>query len=100
MPSAAIFFSVSVFNLSGAINVLVFLVVRSELLLFTRDSQITDPSTSPAILAETTNYNYSPQPTGRELRGDGEWNPPRDSNEVVLSPIEPIRPRLEALEGI
>ena len=105
VPSAATFFSVSVFNLSGAINVLLFLVVRPELLLFDpskrfRDSQITDQSTNPAILAETTNYNYSPQPTGRELTGDGEWNPPRDSNEVVLSPIEPIRPRLEDLEGI
>ena len=92
------------FNLSGAINVLLFLIIRPELLLFTpperfREPKIVDPSTSPAILAETTNYNHSPQPTGRELASDGEWNPPHDPNDVALSPIEP-RPRLEELEGI
>ena len=101
VPSAATFFSVSLHDLSGAINVLLFLVVRSELLLFTPpervpESKFVDPSTSPAILTETINYNLSPQPTGRELAGDREWNPPHDPNDVALSPIEP-RPRLEEL---
>ena len=102
VPSAATFFSVSLHDLSGAINVLLFLVVRSELLLFTppeRSKLVDSSSTSPAILAETTNYNLSPQPTGRELAGDGEWKPPHDRIDVALSPIEP-RPRLEELEGI
>ena len=104
VPSAATFFSVSVFNLSGAINVLLFWIVRPQLLLFTptkefRASRTADPSTSPAILAETTNYNHSPQPTGSELAADREWNPPHDPNDIALSPIEP-RPRLEELEGI
>ncbi|KAI9453542.1 hypothetical protein BJY52DRAFT_1088953, partial [Lactarius psammicola] len=34
VPSAATFFAVSMFNLSGAINVLLFLIVRPRLLLF------------------------------------------------------------------
>ena len=98
VPSAATFFSASLHELSGAINVLLFLVVRSELLLFTppEESRFVDPSTSPAILAETINYNHSSQPTGRELVGDREWNLPRDRIDVALSPIEP-RPRLEEL---
>jgi len=36
VPSAATFFGVSMFNLSGAVNVLVFLIARPGLLLFTR----------------------------------------------------------------
>ena len=35
VPSAATFFGVSTFNLSGAVNVLLFLIVRPKLLLFT-----------------------------------------------------------------
>ena len=99
VSSAAIFFSVSVFNLSGAINVLLFLIVRPELLLFTPPHKITDPSTSSAILAERANYHHSPQPTEKKLADDGGQNPPHDPNEVALSHIEP-RPRLEGLEGI
>jgi hypothetical protein len=34
VPTAATFFAVSLFNLSGAINVLLFLIVRPSLLLF------------------------------------------------------------------
>ena len=86
------------FNLSGAINVLLFLIVRPELLLFAPPHKIADPSTSSAILAETANYHHSPQPTEKELADDGGRNPPHDP-EVALSHIEP-RPRLEVLEGI
>jgi len=101
VPSAATFFSVCLFNLSGAINVLLFLIVRPQLLLFTppegfSESKVASPSTSSAILAETTNYNHSPQPAGRELAGDGGWNSPHDANDVALSHIEP-RPRLEGI---
>ena len=96
VPSAAIFFSVSIYNLSGAINVLLFLVVRPGLLLFTppkqfRDLRITDPSTSWPKRQIIT--------TAREdlhVMGNGIHN----SNDVTLSPIVPIRPRLEELEGI
>ena len=35
VPSAATFFGIIMFNLSGAINVLLFLIVRPHLLLFT-----------------------------------------------------------------
>ncbi|KAN0130873.1 hypothetical protein V8E53_011251 [Lactarius tabidus] len=104
VPSAATFFSVSIFNLSGAINVLLFWVVRPQLLLFPRperfrESQLADLPTRPAILAETANYNHSPQPTGRELAGDGVRNPPHDANDVALQHIEPGA-RLEGLEGL
>jgi hypothetical protein len=101
VPSAAAFFSVSIFNLSGAINVLLFLIFRPQLLLFTppegfSEPALAEPSTSSAILEETVKYNHSPQPTGRELAGDGDWNQPRDTNDVPLSPMDP-RPRLEGV---
>jgi hypothetical protein len=104
VPSAATFFSVSLHDLSGAINVLLFFIIRPELLLFIppkefSEPEIADPSTSSAILEETVKYNHSPQPTGMELAGDGEWNPPHDANDVALPHIE-HRPRLEGLEGI
>jgi hypothetical protein len=106
VPSAATFFSVSMFNLSGAINVLLFLVVRPQLLLFTPpegfsepESELADPSTSSAILEETAKYKHSPQPTGMELASDEGWNPPHDANDVALSPVDPM-PRLEELEDI
>jgi len=35
VPSAATFFGVSTFNFSGAVNVILFLIVRPKLLLFT-----------------------------------------------------------------
>ena len=41
VPSAAMFFGLTMFNLSGAINVFLFLVIRPHLLLFT-------PSETPA----------------------------------------------------
>jgi hypothetical protein len=56
------------FNLSGAINVLLFLIVRPQLLLFTPPeelSELTDPFTSSAILEETVKHNQSLQLTGR-----------------------------------
>jgi len=104
VPSAATFFSVSVFNLSGAINVLLFLIIRPQLLLFTPPEgfsgpEIAEPSTSSAILDETAEYKHSPQPTGMELVGDGEWNTPLGANDVALSHIE-SRTRLDGLDGI
>jgi hypothetical protein len=43
VSSLATFFGVTVFNLSGAINVLLFLIVRPELLLFSPHEEVGDP---------------------------------------------------------
>jgi hypothetical protein len=40
VPSAVIFFVVTIFNLSGAINVILFLIIRPRLLLFPRPKQL------------------------------------------------------------
>jgi len=48
VPSVVIFFSVSLFNLSGAINVLLFLIMRPQLLLFS------PPEESPEALVWST----------------------------------------------
>jgi hypothetical protein len=85
VSSGATFFSVSVFNLSGAINVLLFLIVRPQLLLFSPPGEYSEPgeelahpNTSSAIFSDTAKYGPSAQPTGMELMehvGDGVWNP-------------------------
>jgi hypothetical protein len=88
IPSAAIFFCLFVFNLSGAINVLLFLTVRPELLLF-NDPDIGQPTdTSSAISNNAAKDNHSAQPTGAELVDDGEWVPPLRGDDVALSHIE------------
>ncbi|KAH9048332.1 hypothetical protein EDB84DRAFT_263787 [Lactarius hengduanensis] len=43
VSSAATFFGVSMFNLSGAINVLLFLIVRPQLLLFSPPEEFSEP---------------------------------------------------------
>jgi len=40
VPSAVTFFAISMFYLSGAINVLLFLIIRPELLLFPRPKEV------------------------------------------------------------
>ena len=76
VPSAATFFGVSMFNLSGAINVFLLLTVRPELLLLIRPNQdgLGEPDIklapqnpqsigdSDPILPETLNYQHSPMP--------------------------------------
>ncbi|KAF8274486.1 hypothetical protein EI94DRAFT_1696019 [Lactarius quietus] len=102
VPSAATFFGVSVFNLSGAINVLLFLIVRPQLLLFFPPEENSEPdvaglgqrATGSALFANTPNDNHSPQPTGMGLVDDGEWEPSLDGNNIALSPIE-SNPRLD-----
>ena len=75
VPSAATFFGMIMFNLSGAINVLLFLIVRPHLLLFTPPEglvkpivQLANPTTSSVLLPDV--HNHSPQPTGAELTDD------------------------------
>ncbi|KAN0127157.1 hypothetical protein V8E53_015027 [Lactarius tabidus] len=71
VPSAATFFGIIMFNLSGAINVLLFLIVRPHLLLFTRPEELGEskveaenPSIGSAVFPDVVNYEHSPQPTG------------------------------------
>ena len=64
VPSAATFFGVSMFNLSGAVNVLLFLIVRPELLLFTRPEL--GESKEPAPSNASLRVLFSPHPITSE----------------------------------
>ncbi len=91
------------FNLSGAINVLLLLLIaRPQLLLFTPSEKFIDPevdlghsNAGSVLFPDTAIYNHSPQPTGTRLADDAEdgaWNPTFDGNNVALSRID-SRPR-------
>jgi hypothetical protein len=74
VPSATTFFAVTLFYLSGAINVLLFLIIRPELLLFPRPELLPEPEmrlapqgTGLAILSNAENFQNSPEPTSMEL---------------------------------
>jgi len=65
------------FNLSGAINVLFFLIVRPHLLLFAPPEELgehkvklANPSTGSAIFPDMVRYDHIPQPTGLGLVDD------------------------------
>jgi hypothetical protein len=71
VPSAATFFGVSMFSLSGAINVCLFLLVRPRLLLFNlpeepvkSECELACPSLNSAMLPETATYDHSSQQIG------------------------------------
>ena len=75
VPSAALFFGEIMFNLSGAINVLLFLIVRPHLLLFTPPGELVEPmvehanpTTSSVLLPGV--HIHSPKSTGAELTND------------------------------
>jgi hypothetical protein len=78
VPSAATFFGVSIFYLSGAINVLLFLIIRPRLLLFPRPRQLDEreiqlapqEDTGAANSSDTEKPQGSPDPTLAAL-GDG-----------------------------
>ncbi len=91
------------FNFSGAINVIIFLIVRPQLLLFSPPEEFSElevvdlghPTTGSAIFPDTAQYSHSPQLTGTRLADDAEhgaWNPTLDGNNIALSPID-SRPR-------
>jgi len=95
------------FNLSGAINVIIFLIVRPQLLLFSPPEEFSEPgvvdldhpTTGPAIFPDTAIYNHSPQLTGMRLADDAEdgaGNPTLDGNNIVLSRID-SRPRSDVV---
>ena len=78
VPSAATFFANSTFYLSGAINVLLFLIIRPELLLFPRPEELAEPEiilapqrTSPAIFSNVASFQQSPEPTSASLGAGG-----------------------------
>ena len=68
VPSAATLFGIIMFHLSGAINVLLFLIVRPHLLLFTHpegldesEVELANPSTSSASFPDMVRYDDKPQ---------------------------------------
>ena len=75
VPSAALFFGNIIFNLSGAANVLLFLIVRPHLLLFTPPEKLVEPivqlenPTTSSVLWPGVHI-HSPKPTGAELTND------------------------------
>jgi hypothetical protein len=79
VPSAVIFFGVSMFYLSGATNVLLFLIIRPGLLLFPRPEQLdeqelqltTRDDTGAANLSDSANFPHSPEPTLAALKDEG-----------------------------
>jgi len=65
------------FNLSGAINVLLFLIIRPQLLLFPRPEVLVEPDmelaphgTSSAIFSDVAKFQNSPEPTSAALLVD------------------------------
>ncbi|KAH9953516.1 hypothetical protein BC827DRAFT_1159194 [Russula dissimulans] len=70
IPSVALLFGLTMFNLSGAINVLLFLIIRPQLLLFAPPKQPIEPERQPSRLdtdsvvpLDTAMYDYKPEPT-------------------------------------
>ena len=62
------------FYLSGAINVLLFLIIRPKLLLFPRpqefngqEIQLTGQGTGPVIIPDMAQFQHSPEPTSAAL---------------------------------
>jgi hypothetical protein len=82
------------FHLSGAINVLLFLITRPELLLFPRPSQLdgqevelaSQEDTGPAISSDTAKLRLSPEPTSAPLEDESA----RDSATASYNGSRPI----------
>src|SRR5258708_17847116 len=71
---AATFFGDTMFCLSGAINVLLFLIIRPGLLLFPRPEELAEPEielapqdTCSRIFSDITKFQHSPEPNSRSL---------------------------------
>jgi len=84
IPSAAMLFGQSMLNLSGAINVVLFLIIRPKLLLFTPPEMPTELEIQtshlrmgPAILPDTVQDERSPETTRVGIvdeLGERSWN--------------------------
>jgi len=67
------------FHLSGAINVLLFLITRPELLLFPRPRQLDEQEieltpqedTGPAVFYDTAKFQHSPESSFAALEDEG-----------------------------
>jgi hypothetical protein len=64
VPTAATFFSATVFDLSGAINVPLFLIVRPRLLLFPRPEELGGPEME--LAPQGDDAKHSPEPSTAE----------------------------------
>jgi hypothetical protein len=84
VSSGATFFGVTMFNLSGAINVFLFLIIRPQLLLFPRPEILVEPDmelappqaqgTSSAVFSDVAKFQHSPEPTSALLVEEGSRN--------------------------
>ena len=88
VSSVATFFGVSVFNLSGAINVLLFLIVRPKLLLFDPPGEVSEPgvglghrTTSSEIIPDVAKCDSGLV----EDVGDGVWNPTLEGSGNIVA---------------
>jgi len=82
VPSATLFFGLTMFNLSGAINVFLFLIIRPQLLLFAPPETPTEAETQMShlnpglvILPDPVQYEHSPMRMGLvDDLGKQSWN--------------------------
>ena len=60
------------YNLSGAIDVVLFLIIRPKLLLFPRPRQLDEQEdTGTAIFSDTAKFQHSPEPISATLGNEG-----------------------------
>jgi len=92
IPSAALFFGQSTFNLSGAVNVLLFLIIRPQLLHFAPpenpaelEAQTFHLSMNTRPLPGTIQCELGPEKKGMKLVEEQSWNFMSDSPKEGLS---------------
>jgi hypothetical protein len=84
VSSAATFFAISIFYLSGAINVVLFLIIRPELLLFPRPKQLDEreveltpqDDTGATNFSDTARFQHSLEPISASLGDESPMNGP------------------------
>ena len=92
----ASFFANTMFNLSGALDVILFLIIRPELLLFSRPRVLDEQEilltsapqgTGPAIISDREKLQHSPEPSTSAVLGDGGSNDTPTPSHVDSRPI-------------
>ena len=89
MSLAATFFAEIVYNLSGAINVLLLLIVRPQLLLFPPPEDFGEPGAAILTTESAAKYHLghghttSPQSIAMELADVGD--PPLNGNDITVA---------------
>ena len=115
VPAAATLFSSTLLNLSGAINVLLFLVFKPGLLLFSRPDQLTQPDhelvevvpvgNGSGIFTDPPSIQHGPEPTTTVLADDSEgtglsrFNPKRTLNGMVHDRKVPYKPKAQFFDN-